>query len=406
MKMIIPHLTKKMTLMHRDVKVLSGDYDTYTHGFRRLREIHNPSHIPVGVSEGTKDSDVKSLNYWLFWRGIPDYRVDVERLKRRFEVDDEKDLLEMEYALSVSDNYWLMPENEDHHYRRMNFFDRPFDHEGFAKAMFRSDHYDPPKTAAHTPNNTLCGYHRKAWIRRNDGLVLYKGSTGFHQQECINEWLASEMAERLGMHAVKYEVRTYEHQLVSTCYNFLDRHKDLVTAENVLKMVNPNKKEFWIDLFLDILESHGIADASDRLDEQIVLDYLMMNTDRHLQNHGIIVDADTGEWLSMAPIFDTGTGLGCFVKTPELADYEKRRTCKFLNARHFSHEDLLSLCTSLQRFDFSALSDMPQLFLDKMVRFQDQTGIPNERIEALAQLLQRRILRIQRRQMGRNSENL
>jgi hypothetical protein len=44
--------------------------------------------------------------------------------------------------------------------------------------------------------------------------------------------------------------------------------------------------------------------------------------------------------------------------------------------------------------------------LDKMVRFQDQTGIPNERIEALAQLLQRRILRIQRRQMGRNSENL
>ena len=404
--MIIPHLTKKMSLMHKDIKVLSGDYDTYTHGFRRIRAIHEPTHIPVGVSNGMEDSDVKSLNYWLFWRGIPDYRVDVERLKRRFEVDDAKDLLEMEYALSVSDNYWLKPENEDLRYRRLNFYDRPFDHEGFAKAMFRSDHYDPPATAAHTPNNTLCGYHRKAWMRRPDGLELYKGSTGFHQQECINEWIASEMAQRLGMHAVKYEVKTYEHQLVSTCYNFLDKNTDLVTAENVIKMRNPGKKEFWIDIFLDILESNGIPDASERLDEQIILDYLMMNTDRHLQNHGILTDAETCRWIGMAPIFDTGTGLGCFVKTPELKDYEQHRTCKFLNARHFSHEDLLTLCVSLNRYDFSALNDIPQMFLDKMVRFQDQTGIPNERIEALAQLLQRRIIRIQRHQAGLSADNL
>lgn len=400
MRLTIPHLTKKVTLMHRNHRVLSGDYDTYTHGFRKIRVIHHPTHIPVGVVLTGKDLDVQSLNYWLFWRGIPDYRVDVERLKRRFSIDDAKDLLEMEYALSVSDNYWLMPENEDLHYHRLNFFDRPFDQEGFAKAMFRTDHYNPPETAMHTPNNTLCGYHRKAWMKKGESLYLLKGSTGFHQQECINEWLASEMALRLGMKAVAYDVRIYEHQLVSACENFLNKHTDLVTAENVLKTVKTSKKEFWIDLFLDTLENHGISDASDRLDEQIVLDYLMMNTDRHLQNHGILTDAETNEWIAMAPIFDTGTGLGCFVKTPELADYENHRTCKFLNARHFSHEDLLTLCGNIQRFDFSVLQDMPQVFADKMVRYQSQTGIPNERIEALCALLARRISRIQNYQLN------
>lgn len=42
-----------------------------------------------------------------------------------------------------------------------------------------------------------------------------------------------------------------------------------------------------------------------------LIDHVMMNTDRHLGNYGLIRDADTLEWLGPAPIYDNGTSLMC-----------------------------------------------------------------------------------------------
>jgi hypothetical protein len=45
------------------------------------------------------------------------------------------------------------------------------------------------------------------------------------------------------------------------------------------------------------------------MDEMIAIDYLIGNTDRHTGNFGIIRDADTLQWLKIAPIFDSGNSL-------------------------------------------------------------------------------------------------
>ena len=37
-----------------------------------------------------------------------------------------------------------------------------------------------------------------------------------------------------------------------------------------------------------------------------ILDYIMLNEDRHLNNFGIIRDFKTLNWISTAQIFDTG----------------------------------------------------------------------------------------------------
>ena len=41
----------------------------------------------------------------------------------------------------------------------------------------------------------------------------------------------------------------------------------------------------------------------------ILLDYLIMNVDRHLNNLGIIRDVNTLRWLRVAPIFDSGEAM-------------------------------------------------------------------------------------------------
>ena len=53
------------------------------------------------------------------------------------------------------------------------------------------------------------------------------------------------------------------------------------------------------------------VDISLEMSQQDFIDYMMMNSDRHLGNYGLIRDADTLEWIGPAPIFDTGTSLMC-----------------------------------------------------------------------------------------------
>ncbi len=39
----------------------------------------------------------------------------------------------------------------------------------------------------------------------------------------------------------------------------------------------------------------------------IVLDYIIANEDRHLNNFGLLRNAETLEWYGFAPIYDSGS---------------------------------------------------------------------------------------------------
>jgi hypothetical protein len=41
----------------------------------------------------------------------------------------------------------------------------------------------------------------------------------------------------------------------------------------------------------------------------LTLDFLIVNTDRHFNNFGVIRNAETLEWIGPAPIFDCGTSM-------------------------------------------------------------------------------------------------
>ena len=45
------------------------------------------------------------------------------------------------------------------------------------------------------------------------------------------------------------------------------------------------------------------------MDLTLLLDYIVLNEDRHFGNFGLIRDANTGEFLRSAPLFDTGSSL-------------------------------------------------------------------------------------------------
>lgn len=385
--------------MHKDVEVLKGKYDFERHSFREI-EVFNEKHLPVGtVTDGV--FSLKKLNSWIHWRGIPGYRVGLMQLMERLQIKEPLELLEKAHMLSVSDCYWLKEEGEEVSWKDINFFHHSFDDKGFGTVMFARIAYDAPASARKTPNNTTAGYHRKAWLIQNGQLVLAKGGSAKVQEEPVNEWLAGQIAQRLGIDAVHYDLGIYEDQLVCLCPAMTNEHTDLVSAKDVMRGVKVPKGEFSAQYYLDELASHGITDGEEKLSDMCVLDYLMMNTDRHNQNLGILVDADTMEWKKWAPVFDTGTGLACLKEDDEVAEEEEQQDCQLFNAKGFSHEELLPFI-DFRRYDFTGLQKLADDYGNQLVKYQRNTNISNRRIEDLYRLFYKRVLRIQKAASGDN----
>ena len=53
----------------------------------------------------------------------------------------------------------------------------------------------------------------------------------------------------------------------------------------------------------------GIPDAEESIGKMLAVDYLIANDDRHLHNFGAVRNAETLEWLGLAPVFDCGNSM-------------------------------------------------------------------------------------------------
>lgn len=386
-------------LMHKEKPVFSAEYDKEKIEFTKIKEIFDFDHVPYSVREADQTINLKKLNHWFILRGIPGYRVGLNRLLDRLDMDDQLQLLNSYYALSVSDHYWLKEEDKEITYKRISFFNHSFDQDGFGRAMFSLGRADVDDSVYRTPNNTLAGYQKKAWFHRNGILYIYKGGTFPYQLEPVHEKLASEMARRLGMDAVSYTTSVYENQVVSVCANMLDEEHDLITADEVLGQTERQKEKFEYYTYIDILKEHGITNASKALNDMLVLDFLMMNTDRHNQNLGVIINCETMQWEKAAPIFDTGTGLACLRSDDEVVDWPEYYNYRLFNSSKIPDNVIPYLISDLKRYDFSVLDGIDQFYLESMNKHRVISGITEERMRSQSILLNKRIEAIKKLQM-------
>lgn len=393
---------KTYVLMHKELPVLSAEYEKSTSEFSKINEIYAFDHVPYSAREENNTVSLKKLNKWFSWRGIPSYRVGLNRLLDRLGVESSKELLNEYYALSVSDHYWLKEESNPVTYKKISFFTHAFDEDGFGKAMFSLSSADVDESALRTPNNTLAGYQKKAWFHRNGTLQLYKGGTFPAQLEPVHEKLASEIARRLGIDAVDYTTSIYENQLVSICDNMLDENHDLITADEVLSLKEPQKDKFEYYLYLDILKEQGIEHPEKTMDDMLVLDFLMMNTDRHNQNLGVIINCETMKWEKIAPVFDTGTGLACLRSDDEVEHWPEVYNYRLFNSSKISDQVVSYLISDLSRYDFSGLDGILEFYDEAMRKHRMISSVREERIISQLRLLDSRIRAVKKMQLKAN----
>lgn len=143
--------------------------------------------------------------------------------------------------------------------------------------------------------------------------------------EGLSERLVSTVLKHSNVqNFVEYEQCTINGRAGCRSGNFLhegesfisfQRLYELYTGENLQgKMVMFSGVEDRMDFVKDFIESHTGFDCSKYLSEILTLDMLTLNTDRHFNNLGLIVNTDR-DLYSAAPIFDNGNSL--------LSDWEK-----------------------------------------------------------------------------------
>ncbi len=146
-----------------------------------------------------------------------------------------------------------------------------------------------------TPELTTNGAYAKAWRRHEDGnLWLYKlGHNG--NMESKIEVAVSNILDKCNVDHVHYEAGIDDGKYVCMCPCVSTDDMSIVTADEFYSYCNIN----GLDMDRETLKID--ADGYYRMH---IVDYLISNRDRHLQNWGFYMDNKTMSIVKLHPLFD------------------------------------------------------------------------------------------------------
>ena len=392
----------KCILMNKNMEILMAEYDSATGVFTKIIDVYNIDYAPYILTSFYDKDDINNnpfrtnLTDWFKGRGIPSWRDKLDLLLHRLNIIAPSELLDKAFGLSLSDQYWLKPYNLDVCYDDINFFDNDFDYTEFMEASLSKNSKTIIKESSlKTPNNTTDGMLKKAWIIENGTRYLLKGGYKDELLQPFNEVLASEICRRLGFSHVEYSLDTYKDIVVSKCPCFINKDTELITCYQIRNDMKRYDNVRDYEEYIKILEEHGIIDARVKLENMYILDYIIMNEDRHLNNFGIIRDVNTGKWLDVAPIFDNGQSLNIkYYDDEELHISGEGRL--FYEIKPF--DDIIKVVSNINRIDISKLDGIVEWFEGLLHKYQPLTEFSDTRINRLCVLLNRQINKLKKLQ--------
>lgn len=311
----------------------------------KIFEIYDEKYAPVGVSLTNKNS----LYEWWKGRSIPASRAGLSKILMDFNMSSANILPLKSLGLSLSDQYWIKPYGSDITWEQVNFFDNPFSKdigEAFFNPDFQKKHID-----FMSPDNTSDGWLKKKWVITSNKRCLVKTGSDPYKQEPFNEVIASKIMEKLNIGPyVKYGIFVDAEQgPCSICENFITRDTELVSGFSLYKAYPKANETSLFQHFIDVADKLDIPNMQEALENFIVLDYIIANTDRHAGNFGFIRDVNTLKYIGAAPIYDNGTSL--WYNSIDKLIGRPIKSQPF-NA---SPEEQLKLVKNWHRFDFSKL---------------------------------------------------
>ena len=375
----------KCVFMHKKISIAEIELDSATGIVQKIGTLYAPEHLPIGIKMKDGVIDRTSFNDWWIDRSIPASRSGIQEVLEELQVPSTGSLLTKCYGLSLSDQYWICPEGSGLCWEDINFFSNDFS-DDIGNVLFREN---KKKNALNlnSPDNTSDGNLKKRWKIVNGERYLIKGGSSPFRQQPFNEVIADKIMQKLGIPHVHYEVIWNKGAPYSICKDFIDETIELIPAWRILQYQKQSNSISKYRHLVNCCELLGIKDVVPFLDRMIVLDYIIANEDRHFNNFGAIRNAETLEWIGMAPIYDSGSSLG-YNRMPVQMHSEKDLQCKPFKS-HYA--DQLKLVSSFDWIDFSALSDVSDIISSVLSCEEAADYIDARRIQAIITGVEQRI---------------
>lgn len=327
----------------------------------------------------------EGLIKWMDKRIVPKNREFVGEILATLNLDrgDIKGIIDVCKGLSLNDSYWIVPTAASLKYRDYNLYENDFA-EILSLVAYTGRPYSDKKITT-SPELTTNGMLRKAWRNLGlDGIYLYKGGTQDYANagnEPFSEFYAAQVAKVMGLNAIDYELIRWKGILTSRCKLFTNKDVAYVPIGRIVKTGG-------IKACLDFYKQLG-DEFYDQLCSMLVFDAVILNSDRHFGNFGLLRDNKTGEYIAPAPIFDNGNGLMCYAMKSDFEDIDKY--IKGLDTPYgMSFDDMAKMvCGKKQKAQ-----------LKKLLGFKftqsDVENLPTWRLEALEEIIQKRVKKLLR----------
>lgn len=384
----------KCNLMHKRIRVAELELDDATGFIKKIGEVYESEHLPVGVPIKKGIVDRAALNDWWTERSIPASRSGIRDALETLNIANTKMLLIRCYGLSLSDQYWICPQGVDITWDKINFFDHPFS-DDIGDVLFGMNKKNNAFDFS-SPDNTSDGNLKKRWKIIDGKRCLVKGGSNPFRQQPFNEVIASGIMERLEISHIPYKVMWNQGVPYSVCEDFVMADTELIPAWRIMQTQKKENNVSVYQHFILCCKKLGIRDVVPFLDRMIVLDYIIANEDRHFNNFGVLRNAETLEWLGMAPIYDSGSSLG-YDKMPAKIYAEREVICKPFKK---SHTEQLKLVSSFKWINFSELSDVRELIFGTFSKEGASDYVDGARAKAICDITQRRIKNLLEMSMG------
>lgn len=357
-------------LMHKYEKVCLLDIDEIG-AVTKVEKVFDENLLPLGGNQSAT-----ALKTWWARRAVPITQAHVNRLLEKMNKTNQAFLTD-NLGLSMTDHYWICPVGIHLEWGQINFYENDF-LDGFADQMFSEQ--ANPNISERVPGCSSQGDLIKKWLVQDGKRFLMKGNTGNFSQQSLNEVLATEIHKRQAQQPyVEYKVVPHptEDQLCCISEAFTSEKLEFIPAIDVINSQKKRNEISYYEHFISICEQHGLKTEQVRefLEYMILTDFIISNTDRHLNNFGILRDGDTLEFVSMAPIFDSGNSM--FFDKYMIPKGDSLYSVK-INSFKNSELEMLKYVQKRDRINLDLLPD------DNFLRtLYSQNYMPEERIEGI-----------------------
>lgn len=322
-----------------------------------------------------------SLKRWLEKRTIPRNRAYVSNFLARLGLNekDTKGIIDICQGLSLNDSYWVVKEGCTDLFRDKNLYTNSFN-TNIASIAFTGYGSYTRSTFRSSPEFTTNGMLAKSWRRIKGNVVLYKsGTEGFANSglEPYSEFYASQIARKMELNHIDYDLSKWKGKLCSTCVLFTSEDVSFIPIGRLVK-------NGGIDAVITYYKKLG-DDFYQELVDMLVFDAVILNEDRHFGNFGLLIDSHTNKIIAPAPIFDNGLSLLCYAMDDDFKDIDSYVSTRL----PATYQDFISfvkpLMTSRQKNKLRKLIDFQ---FDKKTRYK----LSNKRLKQLEKLIQERVI--------------